>query len=30
MAGKEALKQLSYIPIYEEEEHNVITDIVSS
>lgn len=27
MNSKEALEKLSYIPIYEEDEHNVITDI---
>ena len=30
MTSKEALERLSYIPIYEEDEHNVITDIDSS
>ena len=29
MTSKEALEKLSYIPIYEEDEHNVITDIDS-
>ena len=29
MASKEALEKLSYIPIYEEDEHNVISDIDS-
>ena len=29
MTSKEALKKLSYIPIYEEDAHNVITDIDS-
>ena len=27
MTSKEALEKLSYIPIYEEDEHNIITDI---
>ena len=27
MNSKEALEKLSYIPIYEEDEHNIITDI---
>ena len=27
MTSKEALDKLSYIPIYEEDEHNIITDI---
>lgn len=27
--GLEALEKLSYIPIYEEDEHNIITDIDS-
>lgn len=30
MTSKEALEKLSYIPIYEEDEHNVISDIDSS
>ena len=29
MTSKEALEKLSYIPIYKEDEHNVITDIDS-
>ena len=29
MNSKEALEKLTYIPIYEEDEHNVITDIDS-
>ena len=29
MTSKEALEKLSYIPIYEEDKHNVITDIDS-
>ena len=29
MTSKEALEKLSYIPIYEEDEHNVISDIDS-
>ena len=29
MNSKEALEKLSYIPIYEEDEHNIITDINS-
>ena len=29
MTSEEALKKLSYIPIYKEDEHNVITDIDS-
>lgn len=29
MTSKEALEKLSYIPIYEEDDHNVITDIDS-
>ena len=29
MNSKEALEKLSYIPIYKEDEHNVITDIDS-
>ena len=29
MTSKEALEKLSYIPIYEEDERNVITDIDS-
>lgn len=29
MTSKEALEKLSYIPIYEEDEHNIITDINS-
>ena len=29
MSSKEALEKLSYIPIYEEDERNVITDIDS-
>ena len=29
MNSKESLEKLSYIPIYEEDEHNVITDIDS-
>ena len=27
MTSKEALEKLFYIPIYEEDEHNIITDI---
>ena len=30
MTSKEALEKLSYIPIYEEDDYNVITDIDSS
>ena len=30
MTSKEALEKLSYIPLYEEDEHNVISDIDSS
>ena len=29
MTSKEALEKLSYIPIYEEDEHNIISDIDS-
>ena len=29
MTSKEALEKLSYIPIYEEDDYNVITDIDS-
>ena len=29
MTSEEALEKLSYIPIYEEDEHNVISDIDS-
>ena len=29
MTSKEALEKLSYIPIYEEDDHNVISDIDS-
>ena len=29
MTSKEALEKLLYIPIYEEDEHNIITDINS-
>ena len=29
MNSKEALEKLSYIPIYEEDKHNIITDINS-
>ena len=29
MNSKEALEKLSYVPIYEEDEHNIITDINS-
>ena len=29
MNSEEALEKLSYIPIYEEDEHNVISDIDS-
>ena len=27
MTSKKALKRLSYIPIFEDDEHNIITDI---